>query len=199
VVVWALALTPFVLLVRRALLDDLGANPIEEITDETGRWALILLLVTLTLTPLRRFTHWNGIVKFRRLVGLFAFFYALLHVSTYFVLDQFFSLPDIAEDVLKRPYITVGFTAFLLLVPLAVTSTKGMIRRLGRRWQTVHRAIYIVAALAVLHFLWSVKLDTTDPIWFGLVLVVLLALRLPALHRPRERAAASPADVEIPA
>jgi methionine sulfoxide reductase heme-binding subunit len=166
--------------VRDALTGGLGAEPVERITHRTGWWALTLLLVTLALTPARRATGWNRLIQARRMLGLFAFFYATLHVLTYFGLDLFFDLAFLAEDVLQRPYITVGFTAWLLLLPLAVTSTKGWIRRLGgKRWQRLHRLAYPAAALAVLHFLWLVKADTREPLLFGAVLLALLALRLP--------------------
>ncbi len=185
--VWVLCLLPLGLLVWDAFTDGLGAEPIEAITHRTGFWGLTLLLVTLAVTPVRRLTGWNRIVQLRRLLGLFAFFYVALHFLTYVVLDQFFALEFIVEDVLERPYITVGFAAFLLLIPLAVTSTKGMIRRLGgRRWQRLHRLVYLSAILAVLHFLWLVKADLQRPLIFAALLAVLLALRLP-LHPKRSR------------
>ena len=156
-----------------------AVEPVEAITHRTGWWALTLLLVTLAVTPIRRLTGWNPLIKLRRPLGLFAFFYATLHVLTYFGLDQFFDLSYIAEDILERPYITVGFTAWVLLVPLAVTSTRGWIRRLGGRWQALHRLVYVSAGLAVLHFLWLVKADTREPLIFAAVLVFLLLFRLP--------------------
>lgn len=181
-------LIPFAQLVFNAYSGDLGANPIETITRFTGSWALIMLLITLTVTPLRRITGWNGVITFRRMLGLFAFFYALLHFSTYLVLDLFFDFPAILKDVLKRPYITVGFTAFVLMIPLAITSTSGMIRRLGRRWQQLHYLIYVIAILGVLHFYWLVKADIRRPAQYGAVLAALLGFRMVAKwaqRRPR--------------
>jgi sulfoxide reductase heme-binding subunit YedZ len=180
---WILCLLPAALLAWDGYTDDLTAEPIREITHRTGWWALTLLLVSLSVTPLRRLTGWNPLIKLRRPLGLFAFFYACLHVLTYFGLDQFFALAYIVEDVLERPYITVGFTAWMLLVPLAVTSTQGWIRRLGKRWQRLHRLVYASAALGVLHFLWAVKADTREPFLFALALALLLAFRLPAVQR----------------
>ena len=190
IILWLAALLPAGYLVRGAFVDELGANPIEKITDTTGRWTIVLLLATLAITPMRRWTGVNELIQYRRPLGLFAFFYAILHFLTYLVLDQFFDWGAIAEDIVERPFITIGFTALVLLIPLAVTSTKGMIRRLGRRWQAIHRLVYICGALAVLHFLWAVKLDTTAPVWFALLLIGLLAARLPAARRQAERARA---------
>jgi methionine sulfoxide reductase heme-binding subunit len=166
-------------LVHGALTDNLGVNPIETITHETGVWTLRLLLVTLSITPIRRFTGWNGVIAFRRMVGLFAFFYACLHFSTYVVLDHFFDFDAIVKDVAKRPYVTAGFTAFVLLIPLAVTSTAKMIRRLGgRRWRTLHRLIYVSAGGGVVHYLWLVKADIQRPVIYGTILAALLGIRL---------------------
>jgi len=184
--VFTAALVPAALLVRGAFTGDLGPNPIETITRETGVWALRLLLVTLTLTPIRRLTGWNAAITFRRLAGLFAFFYACLHFSTYIVLDHFFDLNAIAKDVLKRPYVTAGFTAFVLLVPLAITSTAAMIRRLGgRRWRLLHRLVYVSATFGVLHYLWLVKADLQRPVTYGTILAGLLGIRLWLLFRKR--------------
>ncbi len=180
-VVWGLCLTPLALLGYGAMNGRLGANPIELITHRTGFWALTFLMISLALTPLRRIAHWNDAARFRRLLGLFAFFYALLHFATYMVLDQFFDFSAILEDITKRPYITVGFAAFLFLLALALTSTKGAIRRLGKRWTVLHRLVYFAAGLGVLHFFWkrSAKHNTFDPLVFAAILVVLLALRVP--------------------
>jgi sulfoxide reductase heme-binding subunit YedZ len=184
--VFLLCLVPLALLVARALWGDLGANPIETITHQTGRWGLRLLLVTLAVTPLRQLTGWGGVVRLRRMLGLFAFFYLSLHFITYAWLDQGLVWADVVEDVAKRPYVTVGFTAFLLLVPLAATSTDGMIRRLGgRRWKRLHRLVYVSAVGGCLHYLWLVKADSRDPLVYLAILVVLLALRLPALRTLR--------------
>jgi len=148
------------------------------VTHSTGWWTLFLLCATLTVTPLRRATGANWLLKLRRMLGLYAFFYATLHFLTYIWLDQWFDLAAIAGNVLQRPYITVGFTAFLLLVPLAATSTDAMQRRLGRKWQRVHRFIYLIAVFGVLHFWWLVKRDITQPALFALVLSCLLGVRL---------------------
>ena len=185
--VWALCLTPAGLLVWRGFTGGLGANPIEFITLRTGFWTLVLLMVTLAITPLRRVTGWNRVIQFRRLLGLFAFFYATLHFLTYVALDLFFDFSAVAADIVKRPYITVGFTAFLLLVPLAVTSTKGSIRRLGRNWLRIHRLLYASAALAVLHFYWkkSAKSDIAEPLLFAAILAALLLFRIVYHYRKR--------------
>ena len=186
--VFLLCLTPFLKLVWDGLRDDLTANPIEDLTHRTGWWTLTLLMVTLTVTPLRRLTGWNRLIQYRRMMGLFAFFYACLHVAIYFGLDQLLSFDYILEDIAERPYITVGFTAWVLLIPLALTSTKGWIRRLGKRWQRLHRLIYLSAALGVLHFLWLVKADVRQPLIYASVLAVLMTLRLPFFKRRRTQA-----------
>jgi sulfoxide reductase heme-binding subunit YedZ len=187
-IIWVGALTPAALLLIRFFQDDLGANPIEKITHWTGRTALTLLMISLAVTPIRRITGFNQVIQLRRLLGLFAFFYAVLHFSTYVVLDLFFDFSAVAEDILERPYITVGFTAFVLLIPLALTSTKGWIRRLGKRWTIVHRLVYISAGLAVLHFLWKVKADSRLPLIYASVLAILLLLRLPLFRLRRGQA-----------
>jgi len=183
-----LALVPLALLVRDAAADRLGANPIETITHRTGDWTIRLLLGSLAVTPLRRLTGWNGLIRYRRTIGLLAFTYVCLHFLTYLVLDQGFPLQGFAiayvvEDIAKRPYITVGFTAFLLLIPIAWTSTKGWIRRLGRRWTTLHQLVYLAAALGVLHYLWLVKGEQVKPVYHGLVLVALLVARVWHMRR----------------
>jgi sulfoxide reductase heme-binding subunit YedZ len=178
-VIWILCLTPLAWLVYRAVFGGLSPNPIDDITDETGQWALRLLLVSLAVTPLRRLTGWNGIIQWRRLLGLFAFFYVCLHLTTYVVLDQFFDPTAIVADIAKRRYITVGVAGFLLLLPLAITSTTGWIRRLGRRWAHLHRVVYVAAACGVVHLLWIVKGDDLrEPAAYGAVLAVLMAIRL---------------------
>lgn len=195
--VFVACLLPFAYLVWRAVAGDLGANPIEAVTLSTGRWALRLLLVTLAVTPLRRVTGWNRLISYRRMLGLFGFFYASLHFAIYIVIDQFFDWETIVEDIAKRPFITVGFAAFVLLVPLAVTSTKGWIRRLGRRWQRLHRLIYVAASLAVVHFIWKVKSDLRDPLFYASILGLLLGFRAVWWLAKRTRAPASlrgPAD-----
>lgn len=186
-----LCLLPLVRLIVLGVGGGLGANPIEFITRSTGTWALVGLLVTLSVTPLRRLTGRADLVRYRRMLGLFTFFYASLHFVTYIWLDQFFDPAAIARDIVKRPFITVGFTAFVLLIPLALTSTQAMMRRLGRRWQLLHRLIYFIAMLGVIHYLWLVKKDLTDPLIYGGILVLLLAVRLPwgstLLKATRER------------
>lgn len=159
--------------------DALGANPVEFVTRSTGTWTLVMLCATLSVTPLRRLGGWNGLVRLRRMLGLFAFFYGCLHLLTYVVLDQFFAFDEIVKDVAKRPFITAGATGLLLMIPLAITSTAGWIRRLGgRRWQHLHRLAYVVAVAGVVHYYWLVKADTSRPVRYGLVLAVLLAVRL---------------------
>lgn len=176
---FALALVPFGLLLRDGFMEQLGANPVEEITHRTGDWTLYFLLATLAVTPLRRLTGVGALVKMRRMIGLFAFFYAFLHFFTYLGIDLTFYFAEIGEDIIKRPYITVGFTAFLILLALAVTSPIAMVKRLGgKRWNALHRLIYVAAALGILHYLWLVKADTQRPVAFGVVLVVLLVFRL---------------------
>jgi sulfoxide reductase heme-binding subunit YedZ len=179
VLLWLCALAPAAWLLAGMFVypDWLGANPIEKLTHVTGLTALILLLVTLSVTPIRRLSGWNPIIKLRRPLGLFAFFYALCHFSIWFVFDMVFNVTWMLEDVAERPYITVGFTAFLILIPLAVTSTKGWIRRLGKRWTTIHKGIYVAAVLGVVHFYWLVKADTRLPVILGACLLVLFVLR----------------------
>ena len=160
--------------------DNLTANPIEYITRFTGSWALFILLASLTVTPLRRLTGWHELIKLRRMLGLFAFFYAALHFATYMVLDLFFDFAAIGKDILKRPYITVGFTALMLMIPLAVTSNARMIRRLGKRWQKLHYLAYAVAVLGVVHFYWLVKADIRRPVQYAATLALLLGYRLVA-------------------
>jgi methionine sulfoxide reductase heme-binding subunit len=184
IAVLLICLVPSAQLIYNALTDNLGANPIEAITRFTGSWALIFLLITLSVTPLRKISGWNQLIKFRRMLGLFAFFYALLHFSTFVVLDHFFDFERIIKDIYKRPYVTAGFTAFVLMIPLALTSTSGMIRRLGRRWQQLHRLVYVVAIAAVIHFYWLVKADIRRPLMYGSVLAVLLGYRLIVKLRP---------------
>ena len=177
--IWIAGLAPFVWLLVRGFTGNLGSNPIEEITLRTGDWSLRMLLAALAVTPLRRVTGWNDVIKVRRLVGLFAIFYVCLHFLTYIVLDQFFGWEYIIEDVLERPYITAGFTAFVLLIPLAVTSTKGWIRRLGRRWRKLHRLVFVTGMLGVVHYLWITRADDRAPLVYGAVLLILLAFRVP--------------------
>jgi sulfoxide reductase heme-binding subunit YedZ len=188
VVLWASALAPatYLLLGMFRYPDWIGANPIEKLTHVTGLTTLILLMVTLAVTPVRRLTGWNPVIKLRRPLGLFAFFYALSHFSIWFVFDMVFNVTWMIEDIAERPFITVGFTAFLVLIPLAMTSTKGWIRRLGKRWTTLHKGIYLAATLGVVHFYWFVKADTRLPLVFAAILAVLLGLRSPAFQRKRK-------------
>ncbi len=173
-----LALLPLALLVQGVVGDTLGADPVAAITHETGNWALRLVLLGLAITPLRRLLGKPWPIRFRRMAGLYAFFYATLHLATYVVLDLGQYWQQILEDIVKRPYITVGFAGWLLLVPLAVTSTKGWIRRLGRRWGQLHKLVYAVGVLGVLHFIWLVKSDLREPLLYAGVLALLLGLRL---------------------
>jgi sulfoxide reductase heme-binding subunit YedZ len=180
-VLFGLALLPFLRQVTFALTDRLGANPIEFITRNTGDWTLYFLCITLAVTPLRRLTKWTWLTRLRRMLGLYAFFYASLHFLTFLWFDHFFDLSAMWEDVLERPFITVGFTAFVLLIPLAVTSNNAMIRRLGaRRWQRLHRLVYLIAGLGILHFWWMKegKNDFTEPVLYGGIVLVLLLLRV---------------------
>jgi len=175
----AVVLLPLLQLAWGAYAGALGANPIETITRATGEWTLILLLVTLAVTPLRRISGLNWLLRLRRMLGLTAFFYGCLHFVTYVWLDQFFDLVAIVKDIVKRPFITAGFIAFLLLVPLAITSTNSMVRRLGaRRWLNLHRLAYVATAVGVLHYGWLVKADIREPMLYGLILALLLLARL---------------------
>jgi sulfoxide reductase heme-binding subunit YedZ len=188
----ALGLVPLGLLVHDAFTGGLGVNPVEEITHRTGDWTLRLLLGTLAVTPLRRLTGLNRIIRVRRTLGLLAYGYASLHFLTFFVLDHSLSLAGLGEDIAKRPYITVGFTAFVLLLPLAVTSTQGWVRRLGgRRWAALHRLVYVAGACGVLHYLWLVKGEQLTPVWYALVLVGLLATRVWRSPASRQRSVPS--------
>lgn len=184
------ALIPFARLVLFAFTDRLGANPIEFITRNTGDWTLYFLCMTLAVTPLRRLSNWNWLIRLRRMLGLFVFFYASLHFTTFLWFDHFFDVDEMIKDVVKRPFITVGFSAFLLLLPLAVTSTNSMVRRLGgRRWQWLHRAIYLIAPLGILHFWWmkAGKHDFAQPILFGSIVALLLLARVYWRYSQTER------------
>ncbi|WP_228720017.1 protein-methionine-sulfoxide reductase heme-binding subunit MsrQ [Methylococcus geothermalis] len=183
------ALIPLAKLSTGAVLGTLGANPIEKIIRTTGYWTLSFLLITLAVTPLRILLRQPWLVRLRRMLGLFAFFYGTLHFTGYLVLDQFFDWPAILKDIAKRPFITVGFPSFVLLIPLAVTSTDAMMRRLGgKRWQRLHRLVYVSAAGGVIHYLWLVKKDISDPLRFATLLTVLLGFRAIVLLRRRVRA-----------
>lgn len=176
--VFALALVPAALLVWAGVNGTLGVNPAETLQLETGVWALRFLLLTLAVTPLRRLTGWNRVIRYRRMLGLFAFFYAFAHFTTYLVLDQFFQFDLILKDVAKRPFITAGMVAFVLMIPLALTSTRGWTCRLGRRWQVLHRLIYVSAIAGAVHYLWKVKIAAGPPVYYAVAVAVLLGFRV---------------------
>jgi sulfoxide reductase heme-binding subunit YedZ len=179
VVVFVLCLVPLLALIDRSLHGRLGANPVEFLQHATGDWTLRFLVFTLAITPLRKLLHLPELIRFRRMLGLFAFFYVCLHFITYIGPDQNFSLTAIWQDVAKRRYITVGFIGFVLLIPLAITSTAGWIRRLGgKRWQALHRAIYVAAVCGVIHYYWLVKSDVRAPLFYAALVAVLLLWRL---------------------
>src|SRR6059058_3141471 len=195
ILIFVAALGPVAWLIRAGLTGNLSANPLSDITNETGVWTLRFVCVTLSITPLRRLTGWNALIRFRRMTGLFAFFYGTLHFLTYVIVDRFASLDfpegivalrtlrdlalSVVQDIAKRPFITIGFTGWLLMVPLALTSTAGMIRRLGgRRWNLLHRLVYVSAVAGVVHYWWLVKADVRRPQTYGVVVGVLLAFRV---------------------
>ena len=177
VLLFLAALVPAGLLVRGIFTGDLGINPAETIQLETGRWTFKFLLLTLAVTPVRRLTGWNVVIQFRRMLGLFAFFYATLHFSSYWAFDLVFAFGRLFTDIAKRPFILMGFLAWLAMLPLAITSTKGWIRRLGRNWARLHMLIYVAAVCAAIHFAWKVKVFTGDPVIYAAVVAVLLAFR----------------------
>jgi len=184
--VFLACLLPLARLGWKAYMGLLGANPIEVITHSTGDWTLIFLLITLAVTPLRKLTGQPWLIRYRRMFGLFAFFYVTLHFLTYIWLDKFFNVHDMLADIAKRKFITVGFTGFVLLIPLALTSTSGWIRRLGgKRWQALHRLIYAAAICGVIHYLWLVKADIRKPLQYGTVLAVLLGYRVVSWAVPK--------------
>ena len=189
IAVFVAALYPLARIVLLGFTGGLGANPIEFITRSTGLWTLVFICITLAVTPLRKLTGWNALLRFRRMLGLYAFFYGALHFTTYFWFDKWFDVAEIVKDIGKRPFITVGFAAFVLLIPLAVTSPKAMVRKLGRRWQTLHRAIYAIAALAILHFWWmkAGKHDLILPKIYGAIVIALLGWRVHLWARDRIR------------
>jgi methionine sulfoxide reductase heme-binding subunit len=193
-IAFVLALIPFFALAYLVATDQL-VEPLQYITRNTGSWTLYFLCITLAVTPLRRLSGWNWLLKLRRMMGLYAFFYALLHFTTFLWFDHFFDVQEMLKDVVKRPFITVGFIAFVLLLPLAVTSTNGMVRRLGgKRWQLLHKLVYVIAPLGILHFWWmrAGKHDFNKPILFGLIVLVLLGIRV---WWARSKAAATSAAV----
>lgn len=185
-VVFLACLAPLSRLLYDFYRDELGANPVETITNTTGIWTLRFIVITLAITPLRWVTGINQLINYRRAIGLFAFFYGTLHFLTYFILDHQLQFEGLWDDVVKRPYITAGFTAFVLMVPLAITSTTGWIRRMGgKRWNLLHRLVYITALAAVLHYFWKVKLDATYPIYYGIGVAMLLGIRLWRNYGPK--------------
>jgi sulfoxide reductase heme-binding subunit YedZ len=203
-VVFLASLWPLVYLVWAALTGNLSANPLEDLTHETGIWTLRFLCITLAITPLRKLTGWNTVIRFRRMTGLYAFFYGTLHLLTYVIADRFAGLdfPDgmlalstvrnlaksVGQDIYKRPFITIGFSAWLSMAPLAATSTAGMIRRLGgKRWNRLHRLVYLTATLGVLHYWWLVKADVSRPLTYALVVAILFGARV-FLNRVRQQA-----------
>jgi methionine sulfoxide reductase heme-binding subunit len=196
--VFVSCLVPAALLARGLYTGNLGINPAETLQLETGIWALRFLLASLAITPLRRLFGWNRLVQYRRMLGLYAFFYATLHLATYLVLDRYFDWAGVVEDVAKRPFITLGMLAFALMVPLALTSTKGWIRRLGRRWQTLHRLVYLAGIAASLHFIWKVKVAIGEPVYYAAILAALLAIRVVVSWRKRNPPALAKAPAGPP-
>jgi len=194
-IVFALALAPALGLLYALLAGALGVNPAETLQLSTGLWAFRFLLVTLAITPVRRITGWNGIIRFRRMLGLFAFFYATLHVLTWIVLDHSFAWDEAAADIVKRPFITAGMVAFASMVPLAITSTKGWIRRLGRRWQLLHRLIYVSALAAAVHFIWKVKVVYGEPVYYAAIVIGLLGFRVVTMWRRTRAMSTQPTRV----
>jgi len=175
--VFIICLVPFLYLVFGVFTDNLGANPVEYILHSTGFWTLTFLMITLSVTPLRKIKGLNKLIQLRRMLGLYAFFYGILHFGIYLGIDRFFEWDEIVKDLTERPYITLGFTGLMLLVPLALTSTNKSMRKMGKRWGKLHRLIYITAILGVIHFWWLVKKDITEPLIFAVILAVLFALR----------------------
>jgi sulfoxide reductase heme-binding subunit YedZ len=189
IAIFLAALIPLERLLWRAFHEGLGANPIEVITHSTGDWTLIFVLTALSITPLRQITRQYWLIGLRRMIGLFAFFYGTLHFLTYIWLDKFFDVHEVLKDIVKRPFITIGFAAFVLMIPLALTSTAWSIRRLGgKNWRRLHRLIYLTAILGVIHYIWLVKADRRKPIEYGIVLAILLAYR--AILWAREKSSA---------
>jgi sulfoxide reductase heme-binding subunit YedZ len=187
---WLLVVMPALVLVAQLFLDQLGAEPIEELEHASGKWALRFLAASLAVTPIMRLTGWGWMLAQRRFLGLAAFFWVMGHLSVYLVLDQFFDWPAIAEDILKRLYITVGMLGFVLMIPLALTSSKAAIRALGgKRWNRLHRLVYVTAVAGCVHFLWAVKKDVTEPLVYIAVFALLLAMRFVARsnRHPRDR------------
>src|SRR5260221_2321942 len=198
--VFLACLSPLAILGWNAYADALSANAISDVTNTTGTWTLRFLMITLSITPIRKLSGWNFLIQFRRMVGLFAFFYVCLHFLTYILLDQFFQFDDILKDGAKRPFITLGFSAFIMLIALAVTSTRKMMIRLGgKRWNTLHKLIYLAAICGVIHYLWLVKADKERPMIYGGILTILLTFRLVAFVRRKSlHANVTPITAEDP-
>lgn len=199
--VFAVCLLPFgwAVLAAFGVAGDLGANPVEGLLDHFGNWAIRFIMIALAVTPVRRLIGWNWLSRFRRMLGLFAFFYVLMHFLTWLVLDQGLLLSAIVEDIARRPFITIGFAALLLLSAMALTSTAGMRRRLGRRWQQLHNSVYVVGVLAVWHYWWQVKADIREPLIYAAILTFLLGFRIwdhrrAARHKRQRLAASGPAS-----
>ena len=191
-VLWALCLAPLAYLAWLAWKNDLGANPVERVEHFTGDWTIRLIVATLAITPLRKLLRQPDLIRFRRLIGLFAFFYGCLHFMAYVGLDQFFDMAAIWKDIAKRPYVTAGFTGFVLMIPLAATSTAGWIRRLGgKRWQKLHRLIYVTAIAGVVHYYWLVKSDVRLPILYGFLVALELGFRVTAMRKPAKKSVAA--------
>jgi len=178
-VLFSLCLLPLAILVGRGLTGDLGANPVETITHETGDWVLRFLLITLAITPIRVWTGNTSVVRFRRMLGLYVFFYACCHFLIWLIADHSLDLHDMIEDIIDRPYITFGFSAFILLIPLAITSNNAMIRKLGKSWKKLHKLVYAILILGILHYLWLTKADYLEPGIYAFIATVLLLQRLP--------------------
>jgi sulfoxide reductase heme-binding subunit YedZ len=185
VLLFLTCLVPVGLLTWDAFMQNLGANPIEEIIHTTGDWTLRFLLITLALTPLKLFTSNPAWVRYRRMLGLFTFFYACLHLTSYVVLDQFFDWQAIIEDIIERPYITIGMLAWAILLPLSITSTKGMMKRMGRNWKRLHQLVYIAAIAGVIHFIWLTRADYREPVLYAVILLALFSIRLLYWYRKR--------------
>lgn len=177
-VVFVICLVPFAMLLWDGFHNALGANPVEKITHRTGDWTLRFLLITLSVTPLRKMFGWTQLMRLRRMFGLFSFFYVCLHFTTFLVFDHFFDIHEIIKDIIKRPYITVGFSAFIMLIPLAITSTNSMRKRLGKRWVRLHQLVYVIAVCGILHYFWLVKADILQPMIYAVILLSLLVVRV---------------------
>ena len=191
-IIFIICLLPAVLLLTNFFLDELGANPFEELTRRSGEWTLRFLLIVLAITPLRKITGQGWLMTYRRMLGLYAYFYACFHLLTYLWFDQFFDWQEIYIDIIKRPFITVGILAFILLTPLAITSTNNWMKRLGKRWKQLHQAVYVIAILGVLHFIWLVKADLRTPLIYAAILLVLLGYRVVNSASIRKRLSFSP-------